>query len=468
MTAAPEALTAAPTAVAKRLSMGTIAPFSAPWIPLAGSLVVIAVYVPRFYVGLGVSFVAVALAILVVRLIDIWFDPILGILMDRTRSPIGRYRPWVIASAPILMVGLWRLLVTHGHPSVVDLAVWMLVSYLGYSILNLGLSAWSTHVAQSYHERSRLWGWTQGLAVLGSIGLLAVLPLVTHRKIVLGHQSSMGTIGWILVIAVPIAIAICVLFIRDSSGASHARARYGLSDWWSAIKRPTMRRLMLADLTLTLGPGTTAPLYVYFFHDAKGFAIIDVGFLLIFYIGAALVGAPFWGRVAHRFGKHRTIQIACVAYAVNQTILMVLPRVHPGYTLLNAVPTAIWMCLVGFCASAFLLLVRAMVNDVADEVRLEQGHDLTSLLFSMVTTTSKIGVAITVSVVFPVLQWAGYNGAPGAVNTPHAIFVLEMCYLFAPIVLVFVGGAMFFGYKLDSARHDAIRAALEARGSTAG
>ncbi|MGH7010752.1 MAG: MFS transporter, partial [Caulobacteraceae bacterium] len=155
MTAAPEALTAAPTPVAKRLSMGTITPFSAPWIPLAGALLVIAVYVPRFYVGLGVSFVAVALAILVVRLIDIWFDPVLGILMDRTRTPIGRFRPWVIASAPVLMVGLWRLLVTHGHPSVVDLAVWMLVSYLGYSILNLGLSAWSTHVAQSYHERSR-------------------------------------------------------------------------------------------------------------------------------------------------------------------------------------------------------------------------------------------------------------------------------------------------------------------------
>jgi Na+/melibiose symporter-like transporter len=81
----------------------------------------------------------------------------------------------------------------------------------------------------------------------------------------------------------------------------------------------------------------------------------------------------------------------------------------------------------------------------------------------MVTTTSKIGVAITVTVVFPVLQLAGYNGKEGAVNTPHAIFALEMCYLFAPIILVFVGGAMFFGYGLDAARHTAIRQALEAR-----
>ena len=48
-------------------------------------------------------------------------------------------------------------------------------------------------------------------------------------------------------------------------------------------------------------------------------------------------------------------------------------------------------------------------------------------------------------------------------NTPHAIFGLEMCYLFAPIILVFFGGALFFGYKLDATRHAAIREALEAR-----
>jgi Na+/melibiose symporter-like transporter len=49
------------------------------------------------------------------------------------------------------------------------------------------------------------------------------------------------------------------------------------------------------------------------------------------------------------------------------------------------------------------------------------------------------------------------------VNTPHAIFGLEMCYLFAPIALVFVGGAALIGYTLDAQRHGDIREALEAR-----
>jgi Na+/melibiose symporter-like transporter len=222
-----------------------------------------------------------------------------------------------------------------------------------------------------------------------------------------------------------------------------------------------MVRIILADLALTLGPGTTAPIYVYFFKDAKGFTVTEVGLLLIFYIGAGLIGAPFWGRVARDLGKHRTIQIACVCYGAAQTVLMIIPRVWPGHRVLDGLPTALGMFAVGFCVSAFIPLVRAMVADVVDEVRLVTGQDLTSLLYSMVTTTTKIGLAISISIVFPILSFVGYSGKEGVVNTPHAVFGLEMCYLFAPIILVFVGGAMFFGYSLDSARHADIRTALE-------
>jgi len=452
----------APTA-SRRLPLSVIIPFAAPGLPIAGILLVVAVYLPRFYVSLGVRFVDVGVAILLVRLIDMWLDPFIGLAMDRTRTPIGRYRPWMLAGVPVIVLGLFMLLLPAGKVDALRLVIWLLVAYAGYSMINLSLAAWSTVIAGAYNERSRLWGWTQGLAVFGSIALLLVLPLVTHGRVALGKGSSMPTIGWILIVAMPAAALLCALLTPEKIVQAARRPRFRPSEYWAAVSRPSMRRIIFADLALTLGPGTTAPLYVYFFHDAKGFSIAHVGFLLIFYIGAGLVGSPFWGSVARSFGKHRTLQIACIAYGVTQTILMAIPRVYPGYHLLDGLPTALGMFSVGFCASAFVLLIRAMVSDVADEVRLEQGQDLTSLLFSMVTTTSKIGVAITVTAVFPVLQMAGYNGKEGAVNTHDAIFALEMCYLFAPIVLVFVGGAMFFGYGLDAHRHGAIRQALEAR-----
>jgi GPH family glycoside/pentoside/hexuronide:cation symporter len=450
--------TQAETAAAKT-PLPTVFAFGAPGLPIAGLLLILAVYVPRYYVGLGVDFVSVGLAIVVVRILDIFLDPILGLIMDRTKTPIGRYRPWLLIGTPVAMLGVYQLLVTHQAVSAQYMVLWLLVVYAGNSALTLSLASWSAVLATNYNDRSRVYGWLQGLTVIGSVGLLT-LPLYTHGKIVVGKAASMPTVGWILIIALPVAALIAAVFTPERIKATVSRPRFSPRDYWTGITRPSMVRIIVADLVLTLGAGSTAPIYVYFFKDAKGFAVTEVGLMLIAYIGAGLIGSPFWGRMALRIGKHRAVQVACVAYAVAQAGLMAIPRVWPGHKMVDDLPTVFGMFAVGFMVSAFVPLVRAMVADVVDEVRLVTGQDLTSLLYSMVTTTSKIGAAITVSIVFPILKLVGYDGREGVVNTPHAIFGLEMCYLFAPIILVFIGGGALFGYSLDATSHAKVRAAL--------
>jgi Na+/melibiose symporter-like transporter len=439
-------------------------------VPLAALLVIFGVYLPRHYVSLGVgdfkpgaakAFLAVAGAITIVRIIDIIFDPMVALAMDRTKTPIGRYRPWLLAGVPIVMLGVYQILMPQGHVTILYLIGWLLFTYAGVSMVNIGLAAWSAVLARTYNDRSRLYGWTQSMAIVGLISIL-LLPLFTHGKISAGLKTSMPTIGLILIIALPIAAFICTAFTPERVVQIAKRPTFTLGDYGRAIARPSMLRLILADLALTLGPGTTGPLYVYYFHDAKGFTVPDVSLLLISYSGAGILGAPFWARLAQQFGKHRTIQIACICYSITQAILMALPRVYGHYAPSAAIPTAVSMFSVGFCASAFLILIRAMVADVCDEVKLEQRQDLTSLLFSMVTTTAKVGGSITVLIVFPILALVGYNGAEGAHNTPGAIFGLEMCYLFAPIILVLGGGLALLGYKLDAKRHAEIREGLAA------
>jgi Na+/melibiose symporter-like transporter len=462
--ATPAAASAEP-----RVPLSNILSFGTLGVPIAATLVIFGVYLPRHFVSLGVdnfapgaakAFIAVAAAITIVRIVDVIFDPIVALAMDRTRTSIGRYRPWLVAGVPIVMFGVYQILEPQGRITTLYLIGWLLFTYAGFSMVNIGIAAWSAVLARSYNDRSRLYGWTQSMAIVGLISML-LLPVFTHGKISAGLKASMPAIGLILIVAFPIALFICAVFTPERITQMARRPTFTLGDYGRAISRPSMLRLILADLALTLGPGTTGPLYVYYFHDAKGFTVQDVSLLLIFYSGAGILGAPFWARVAQRFGKHRTIQIACVCYSITQAILMALPRVYGHYAPKDAIPTAVGMFAVGFCASAFLILIRAMVADVCDEVKLEQRQDLTSLLFSMVTTTTKIGGSITVLIVFPILAFVHYNGAEGAVNAPGAIFGLEMCYLFAPIILVWFGGAMLFGYKLDSKRHAEIRAALD-------
>jgi Na+/melibiose symporter-like transporter len=443
-----------------KVPLPTVFAFGTLGVPVAGLVFIFGIYLPRHYVSLGVGFLAVAAAIAVVRVIDVFFDPIVALLMDRTETPIGRYRPWLLLGTPIIMFGTYMLLMPSGKVSQGYLILWLVVTYAGLSMTVLGLAAWSAVLAKTYNDRSRVYGWTQAMTVIGVVTILS-LPALTHGTIALGLKSSMPIIGVILIVAFPIALFICTVFTPEESEGNVAiaqRPRFAIGDYVRAMRRPSMLRLILADLALALGPGTLAPLYVYFWHDVKGFSVQSIGLLAIAGIGPGIVAAPFWARAAQRFGKHRTLQIACVSYSAATATLVALPRGQLA-------PSIIFMCVVAFCASAFTLLLRAMVADVADEVRLEQNQDLTSLLFSMVTTTSKIGSSISVAIVFPVLAFVHYKGAEGAVNTPQAVFGLEMCYLFAPVVLVLAGGAMFFGYKLDSNRHAEIRQALDTAAS---
>ena len=195
---------------------------------------------------------------------------------------------------------------------------------------------------------------------------------------------------------------------------------------------------------------------LFFFNQAKGFSIGTATTLLIFYTFAGIIWAPMWARVSRSLGKHRTLQVACVCYAVFQTSLMAIQG--PQFPL-----TALFMFLVGGSASAFLFLVRAMLADYADELRLNQGVSRVSLLYSFVGITQKLASSFNTAISFGILAWVGFDPDEHAHNTAHAIFGLEMTYLFAPIVFVVIGGLSFFGYRLDAKRHAEIREALDAR-----
>jgi Na+/melibiose symporter-like transporter len=438
-----------------RLSFPRLFAFSAGSIPAYLLLGIMGVYLPKFYAShLGISLLALGGTIALIRLIDLGIDIFLGIVMDKTKTAIGRYKPWFFLGLPVMAIAVYKAFNPPEGAGVSYLITWYMLLYFAYSLLVLGHSAWAGTITGQYNERSRIFGWMMGLGLAGSV-LVNLLPLLTNDKINPAKSASIPTIGWIIIASAVIAIPLALLIAPEREPPVAKKERLTLKDYASVVTNPSMLRLILADLFLTLGPGTTAPMYIFFFHEAKKFSLHNVPLLLIFYTGAGVFGAPLWGRLATRIGKHRTVQIACVAYAITQTALMAMPA---GEFWL----TSAGMAAVGFCGSAFILLVRAMVADVADQLRLETGQERSGVLFALVTMTQKFGTSITISIVYPILGAVGFNPKDGAVNTPHAIWGLEMCYLFAPIILVVVGGAMFFGYTLTKERQTEIRTQLEA------
>jgi Na+/melibiose symporter-like transporter len=122
----------------------------------------------------------------------------------------------------------------------------------------------------------------------------------------------------------------------------------------------------------------------------------------------------------------------------------------------------------GFMASGFGLLVSSMTADVGDEVRLEQGKQRMSLIYSMIGLANKLAGAAQFFLSLSMLAWVGYNAKDGAHNTPAAIKGLEYIFILGPIFFVMLGGACFIGWKLDAKRHGEIREALEIRDAALG
>ncbi|MBP6877688.1 MAG: MFS transporter [Phenylobacterium sp.] len=442
-----------------RLPLPVVMAFSSTALPIAAIALVMAVYLPRFFAGqLGLSLAAVGVAFTVVRLIDLAIDPLLGMAMDRTRTRFGRYRPWLLAGGPIVMLAAYMLFMAHPGITETYLIGWLLTLYLGVSILTLAQAAWGASLATDYHDRSRVYGVIQAVGVVGAV-LILLLPLALGKQ---GEGAGgVHAMGWFCILLIPVTLALCTLVTPERvAPEADSKERVTLRDYWDLVRRPEMARLIFADLFMALGPGTTAALYLFFFHDARGYTTPQTGVLLVFFIGAGLVGAVFWGWLAQKIGKHRALIVSAVAYAVTQSALMIIPPA----TMALAIPG---MFSVGFVSSAFVLIVRAMVADVADEVRLETGQERVGLLYALVTTTQKVGTAITVGISFTVLDLVGYNAADGAINTPAAIRGLELCYVFAPIILVFFGGAAFIGWKLDAKRHAEVRRQLDERDALA-
>jgi Na+/melibiose symporter-like transporter len=374
--------------------------------------------------------------------------------MDRTRTPVGRYRVWMIASAPILMLSLYELFMAPHGFGAPYLVGWLLVMYLGNSILFLSTNAWAATLATLYHERSRLFA---GISAVGVIGALTVLMIpILGQSFGRTNAQSVQAMGWFMIALVPLSVGVAALGTRERITVNHVAESFPLKDYWHVLTKPELVRLFLAQMALTLGPGWMSAIYLFFFTDAWKFSVQQASILLAVYIVAGLPGAVGTAALARRIGKHRALMVTTTCFSLGIFSIFITPKGN----VLTALPIMIWS---GAMASGFGLLVGAMLADVGDEVRLVQGRERISLLYAVNALAAKIAAAFSILLTFPLLERLGFNAAEGAVNTPAAIHNLTIAFIAGPIVFVMLGGACVLGWPLDARRHGEIREALEAR-----
>jgi Na+/melibiose symporter-like transporter len=267
------------------------------------------------------------------------------------------------------------------------------------------------------------------------------------------HGAGVAAMGWFIILLTPLAVAYAVWRVpepRIDLPPKHT----GLKAYVDLVRRPSVQRILLADVLIGAGPAITGALFFFYFERVKGFDRAAASQLLLIYFLGGLAGAPLWAWLAMKLSKHRALALSGLVYAAMTLTVLILP---PG----NFAMAALLMFLIGVPYAAGAFLLRAMMADVGDEERLEGGVDRTGLLYALLSGTVKVGTAAAVIVTFPALKMFGFD--PQATGVSEGLDGLRILFAAVPATLSVLASWVVLNFPLTPERHTEIRRRLAQR-----
>jgi len=441
-------------------SNARLAAFAAPALPLAAAGLPLSVYLPPFYVQeAGLSLGLVGAIFMLSRIWDAVNDPLIGVLSDRSRTRFGRRKPWIAAGAPIFALSALAIFAPGLFgvaPGAAWLAAWLFVFYLGWTMVQIPLSAWGGELSSQYHQRSRIQTFSHVSAALGLLTVLVLPAALDGIAARTGGEAAAGlktALMGAFVVATLIPAVLAALVFAPEPPAPEARARrVGLRTAIAQLARePLLMKVLASDFAVTLGQSIRGSLFVFFVSAYMGRPDLAAGLFLLQFVFGVFAG-PIWLRIGYSLGKHRTVVTGeLVQVAINLGLLFVA---RGDLALLVGLTIA-----QGLAQGSGNLMLRAIVADVADKQRLETGEERTGLFFSVFSLAGKAGPAVAVGVALPLVAALGFQ--PSKPNGPAALEALKWVFALGPAAAHLVSAALIARFSLDEARHREIRAALD-------
>jgi len=430
--------------------------YGLPALPAAFLGLPLLIYLPTFYAeGMGLGLTTVGFALLLARLSDVATDPLVGALSDRTRSRMGRRRPWLIAALPLTVIAVWFLFRPPSGAGALYLVLWATLAYLGWTMMTIPHQAWGAELTGDYTERARVTAMREGFVILGTV-LAVALPAVIGAPATgtgrggAGEAVALAAAAWAILLLLPLAGLVMLAVVPEPP----APAAVPTLDWRRGLGLVTanapFRRLLIAYLLNGVANGLPSTLFLLFVtHRLQRPA--EAGLFLLAYFIAGIACIPAWTRLAARLDKHRAWGIAmvwaCLAFAA-------VPFLGPG----DSTAFLIICVLTGLAFGADLALPPAIQADVVDVDTAAGGGQRTGLYFALWGMATKLAFAAAVGIAFPLLDLFGFD--PAGDNDAAALFALAALYALVPIGFKLAAIALMWRFPLSPERQRALRARI--------
>lgn len=429
--------------------------YGAPLAPVAMLSAPALAVLPALYAQhAGIGLAALGSVLFITRMFDSLIDPVIGYLSDRTRTPIGARKPWLIAGAVICMVSCYFWFRPASATGVFYFAFWSAMVYLGWSMIETSHAAWIADLTSDYDERSALAGFRTGANYAGYIVffIIPLLPIFTTTAIT---PESLALIAWVSIGALALTTVLAVLgtpegVVRRSEEPSLWKT---LSTLWP--NRP-LRIYLGAILLLNISSGMVGALYYFYMSSYLGIAD-KISFVALGVGVLSLMASFAWPLIMKQTGKHGAIAIGAIGTAATLVAMAFIP---PG-------PIAYPIMLVVFGASAltstaFSVAMAAIMADIVDYDELRTQQNSAALFYSFNTVAIKFGISAGGAMALMLVGFFGFD--PGvSENGPGAMSAFFGVFIVIPIILNLSAAALTWKFPITRRHHEIIRRRLAQR-----
>jgi glycoside/pentoside/hexuronide:cation symporter, GPH family len=379
-------------------------------------------HAPKFYVDTyGVSLATLGGVLAALRLIDVVQDPFLGWLAGVTQRYRSTMVPFAAAMMAAAMLGLFAI-----APPISPIwwfALTLTVLFTAFSYLTIVFYA--NGVARALDLGSeghlRLAGWRETGGLIG-VCLAAVAPTA------LAQLMPNPYTGFALGFAAFAAVAVA-LMCHEWVDTSHTVPTAGLAGFGIALRDGPARNLLLVALFNGAPVAVTSTLFLYFVESRLAAPGYEGGFLLLFFLSAALSSFA-WSKLAQTYGA-KPVLLAAMALSI---ITFIFAATLGAGDLLGFAA----ICIVsGAALGADMTLLPAIFARRLAALDTKGGEAVAFGLWSFV---SKLSLAIAAGTLLPILDASGFQS--GQSNPESALQTLTILYALVPCALKLVAMAV--------------------------
>lgn len=389
----------------------------------------------------------VGLLFFAARIWDAFNDPMMGMVVDNTRSRFGKFRIWLVIGTilnAIVFVLLFHTFNLQGTSLYIYITVMYILYGMTYTIMDVPYWSWLPNLTNDPHEREsvsvipRFFASLAGFSV-ATFGLFAINWFNQRAgldNLYAEHGFTMFAIMIAILFIVTIGITVCN--VKEES-TLHAKAeKTSLKQALKLIvQNDQLRAFIGLLLAFNLATQIAKGFAVYYFKAVCGneylYSVFGMAIL------AEMLGLALFPAIAKRISRQKVYMLACSLAAAGLVLLGVLGFVLPQSTI-----GVIVSCAVLFFGSGLSLgVTTCCMADVIDYGEVRFGVRNESVLCSAQTFLMKAAMAAAGGLTGIGLGAVGYDAALD-VQSGGTIMGIRVLMIVIPVLLAALS---YFIYK---------------------